>query len=130
MGSVVWNPWSDQAREIGDLGDDEYPNMLCVEAGHVSTPVILLPGTAFEASQILQVKRSVSSFVVLAHCEWQSHFMGFIPLVYIFFLASQPKFFFRMILFSVLYLNILFCSFFLFLFSVRVSLCVEFWCCI
>lgn len=53
--SVVWNPWSDQAREMGDLGDDEYPNMLCVEAGHVSTPVILLPGTAFEASQILQV---------------------------------------------------------------------------
>lgn len=42
--TVVWNPWSDQAREIGDLGDDEYPNMLCVEAGHVSTPVILLPG--------------------------------------------------------------------------------------
>lgn len=54
--SVVWNPWSDQAREIADLGDDEYPNMLCIEAGHVSTPVILLPGTAFEASQILQVK--------------------------------------------------------------------------
>lgn len=53
--SVIWNPWVDQAREIGDLGDDEYPNMLCVEAGHVSTPVILLPGTAFEASQILQV---------------------------------------------------------------------------
>lgn len=52
---VIWNPWSDQAREMGDLGDDEYPNMLCVEAGHVSTPVILLPGTAFEASQILQV---------------------------------------------------------------------------
>lgn len=56
ISSVIWNPWSDQAREMGDLGDDEYPNMLCVEAGHVSTPVILLPGTAFEASQILQVK--------------------------------------------------------------------------
>lgn len=53
--SVVWNPWSDQARELADFGDDEYPNMLCVEAGHVSSPVILLPGTAFEASQILQV---------------------------------------------------------------------------
>lgn len=52
---MVWNPWSDQAREIADFGDDEYPNMLCVEAGHVSSPVILLPGTAFEASQILQV---------------------------------------------------------------------------
>lgn len=45
----------DKARECQDFGDDEYPNMICVEAGHVSTPVILLPGTAFEASQILQV---------------------------------------------------------------------------
>lgn len=53
--SVIWNPWADQAREIADFGDDEYPNMVCVEAGHVSSPVILLPGTAFEASQILQV---------------------------------------------------------------------------
>ena len=52
---VVWNPWIDKAREIQDFGDDEYPNMVCVEAGHVSAPVILLPGTAFEASQILQV---------------------------------------------------------------------------
>lgn len=45
----------DKAREMSDFGDDEYPNMICVEAGHVSSPVILLPGTAFEASQILQV---------------------------------------------------------------------------
>ncbi|XP_063699500.1 uncharacterized protein LOC134830069 isoform X3 [Culicoides brevitarsis] len=53
--TVVWNPWMDKAREMSDFGDDEYPNMICVEAGHVSSPVILLPGTAFEASQILQV---------------------------------------------------------------------------
>lgn len=53
--TVIWNPWMDQARDISDFGDDEYPNMVCVEAGHVSSPVILLPGTAFEASQILQV---------------------------------------------------------------------------
>lgn len=45
----------DKARETPDFGDDEYPNMVCVEAGHVSSPVLLLPGTAFEASQILQV---------------------------------------------------------------------------
>ncbi|XP_053957853.1 uncharacterized protein LOC128863001 isoform X2 [Anastrepha ludens] len=54
--TVIWNPWIDQAREISDFGDDEFPNMLCVESGHVSSPVILLPGTAFEASQILQFK--------------------------------------------------------------------------
>lgn len=52
---VVWNPWLDKARETPDFGDDEYPNMVCIEAGHVSSPVLLLPGTAFEASQILQV---------------------------------------------------------------------------
>ncbi len=53
--AVVWNPWVEKAREIQDFGDDEYPNMICVEAGHVSAPVILSPGTAFEASEILQV---------------------------------------------------------------------------
>lgn len=57
---VIWNPWMDKAREMSDFGDDEYPNMVCVEAGHVSSPVILLPGTAFEASQILQVNQSMS----------------------------------------------------------------------
>lgn len=45
----------EKAKEMADFGDDEYPNMICVECGHVSSPVILLPGTAFEASQILQV---------------------------------------------------------------------------
>lgn len=44
---------------MSDFGDDEFPNMLCVEAGNVTSPVILLPGTAFEASQILQVEQSV-----------------------------------------------------------------------
>ncbi|KAH8378104.1 hypothetical protein KR093_009324 [Drosophila rubida] len=53
--TVIWNPWIDRSREMSDFGDDEFPNMLCVEAGNVSAPVILLPGTAFEASQILQV---------------------------------------------------------------------------
>lgn len=53
--TVIWNPWTEQAKDMSDFGDDEYPNMVCVEAGHVSSPVILLPGTAFEASQILQV---------------------------------------------------------------------------
>ncbi|KZC09966.1 Glucose-6-phosphate 1-epimerase [Dufourea novaeangliae] len=60
--TVVWNPWQEKARDIPDFGDDEFPNMICVESGHVSSPVILLPGTAFEASQILQVKHTLRSF--------------------------------------------------------------------
>lgn len=57
--TVVWNPWSDHSKDYTDFGDDEFPNMICVESGHVSSPVILLPGTAFEASQILQVTNYV-----------------------------------------------------------------------
>ena len=53
--TVIWNPWMEKAKEIPDFGDDEYPNMICVESGHVSSHVHLNPGTAFEASQILQV---------------------------------------------------------------------------
>ncbi len=53
--TVIWNPWVEKAKEIADFGDDEFPNMICVESGHVSSPVTLMPGTAFEASQILQV---------------------------------------------------------------------------
>ncbi|MPC17576.1 Glucose-6-phosphate 1-epimerase [Portunus trituberculatus] len=53
--TVVWNPWVEKAKEIPDFGEEEFPNLVCVEAGHVSSPVILPPGTVFEASQILQV---------------------------------------------------------------------------
>lgn len=54
---MIWNPWAEYAKEIPDFGDDEFPNMVCVEAGRVAAPIVLLPGTAFEASQILQVGR-------------------------------------------------------------------------
>jgi len=53
--TVIWNPWQDKARELPDFAEEEFPNMVCVEAGHVSTPIILPCGTVFEASQILQV---------------------------------------------------------------------------
>jgi glucose-6-phosphate 1-epimerase len=34
--TVVWNPWLDKARRMADFGDDEWPNMLCVEAANAS----------------------------------------------------------------------------------------------
>jgi glucose-6-phosphate 1-epimerase len=33
--TVVWNPWADKARQMSDFGDDEYKQMVCVEAGSV-----------------------------------------------------------------------------------------------
>jgi glucose-6-phosphate 1-epimerase len=43
--TVVWNPWATRARTLPDLGDDEWPAMLCVEpaqTGHA--PIRLEPG--------------------------------------------------------------------------------------
>lgn len=32
--TVVWNPWIDKAAKMGDLGDDGYRHMLCVESAN------------------------------------------------------------------------------------------------
>ncbi len=33
--TVVWNPWSDKARAMSDLGDHEWPHFLCAETSNV-----------------------------------------------------------------------------------------------
>ena len=33
--TVVWNPWSEKAKEIADFGAGDYHHMLCVESGNV-----------------------------------------------------------------------------------------------
>ncbi|KAM1219797.1 hypothetical protein ACFX2G_047825 [Malus domestica] len=38
--AVVWNPWDKKAKAITDFGDDEYKNMLCVQAACVEKPVV------------------------------------------------------------------------------------------
>lgn len=43
--TIVWNPWSDGASALADLGDDEWHQMLCVEGGNImSSAVRLAPG--------------------------------------------------------------------------------------
>ena len=34
--TVIWNPWVDKARELSDLNDNEWPQMLCIETSNVS----------------------------------------------------------------------------------------------
>jgi glucose-6-phosphate 1-epimerase len=34
--TVVWNPWIEKSKRMPDFGDEEYPQMVCVEAGHVA----------------------------------------------------------------------------------------------
>jgi glucose-6-phosphate 1-epimerase len=55
--AVVWNPWAEKARGMADLGEDQFPRFVCVEAAHVGTPVRLEPGARWEASQAILVAR-------------------------------------------------------------------------
>ncbi len=40
---IVWNPWTEKAARLADLGDDEWPGMVCVETGNVRDNGIRLP---------------------------------------------------------------------------------------
>ncbi len=44
---VVWNPWSDKASKLGDLGTDDYLRMVCVECGNIEDNAVQIdPGQA------------------------------------------------------------------------------------
>jgi glucose-6-phosphate 1-epimerase len=43
--TVVWNPWDEKAKRLGDLGENDYLKMVCVESGNVADDRITLkPG--------------------------------------------------------------------------------------
>ena len=44
--TVVWNPWMDKARAMPDFGDDEWPEMVCVETGNVNVHAVTLAAGA------------------------------------------------------------------------------------
>jgi len=41
--TVVWNPWIDKAAKLGDLGEDGYLRMLCVESSNAADDRVTLP---------------------------------------------------------------------------------------
>jgi glucose-6-phosphate 1-epimerase len=52
--TVIWNPWVDKAKEMSDFDDDEYKQMVCVEAGNVGQNKInLAPGKSASLKVIL-----------------------------------------------------------------------------
>ncbi|MCU1432429.1 MAG: Aldose 1-epimerase [Actinotalea sp.] len=54
--TVVWNPWSEKAAAMGDMGDDEWTGMLCVETCNVrSAAVSLAPGQRHTMATVLEV---------------------------------------------------------------------------
>ncbi|CAO3673567.1 unnamed protein product [Rhizopus stolonifer] len=53
--TVVWNPWIEKAKGMGDFGDEEYKNMICVEAGSVAEWIKLPSGQSWTAGQTLTI---------------------------------------------------------------------------
>jgi len=54
--TVVWNPWAAKASAMADLGDDEWPGMLCIEGANVrDAAVVLQPGESHTMGYRLRV---------------------------------------------------------------------------
>ncbi|KAJ2898834.1 hypothetical protein GGI21_000693 [Coemansia aciculifera] len=58
---VLWNPWAEKAAEMADFGNDEFPQMICVEAGTVASEISLRPGQTISCGQILTCESLASS---------------------------------------------------------------------
>ena len=53
LSTVVWNPWVDRSQQIPDFGNEEYREMICVEAGNVGENKITLPAGKSAGLKIL-----------------------------------------------------------------------------
>ncbi|HYR09911.1 MAG TPA: D-hexose-6-phosphate mutarotase [Longimicrobium sp.] len=53
--TVVWNPWAEATAALPDMEDDEYLEMLCVEAAQVGAPVRLEAGESWTGSQRIRM---------------------------------------------------------------------------
>ncbi len=52
---VVWNPGPDKAAALADLPDDDWLQLLCVEAAQIGAPITLAPGQEWVARQSFEV---------------------------------------------------------------------------
>ncbi|ANY90715.1 MULTISPECIES: D-hexose-6-phosphate mutarotase [Pseudomonas] len=49
--AVIWNPWTERARELTDMADDGWQRMLCIETANVWDDVVTLaPGASHSLS--------------------------------------------------------------------------------
>ena len=54
LATVLWNPWIAKARAMADFGDDEWPQMLCIESANCADHALTLePGQQHTMSATL-----------------------------------------------------------------------------
>jgi len=56
--AVVWNPWDKKAKAIPDFGDEEYKQMVCIEAAAIEHPIMLRPREEWKGRQELSTVSS------------------------------------------------------------------------
>ncbi len=55
--TVVWNPWVEKSRNLVDFGDQEYPEMVCVETANThNNSITLQPGSKHCLRTIISVE--------------------------------------------------------------------------
>jgi len=55
---VVWNPWSEKAAKLGDLGESDYLQMVCVESGNIADDAVVI---APREHHVLQIRYTTTS---------------------------------------------------------------------
>ncbi len=56
--TVLWNPWTAKAKAMSDFGDEEWPNMLCVETANAAdNAVSVAPAKDHEMQATISVER-------------------------------------------------------------------------
>ena len=53
ISGVVWNPHEINAKKMGDFGDDQYNEMICVEPGMLSNVPLLQGGKSASCTQVM-----------------------------------------------------------------------------
>lgn len=56
--AVVWNPWDKKSKAIPDFGDEEYKQMVCIEAAAVEHAIVLKPCEEWKGRQELSTVSS------------------------------------------------------------------------
>ena len=74
--ALVWNPWVEKSKKMGDFRDDEYREMVCVSRGHEED--VHVPGTMWEgfaANFVRGVSSSSSRLLVCLLSAWHYRFV-------------------------------------------------------
>jgi glucose-6-phosphate 1-epimerase len=55
--TVVWNPWEEGTKTLSDLGEDEWPHMLCVEGSNILQDAVeLAPGQDHKMTVTMSIR--------------------------------------------------------------------------